>query len=175
MGSRRARSLQGHRRHQEAERQTRTQGREDHHTRASPYWQDQNSAVARVATAMIMLDDAAVEHGCLEAAPGSHKGVQRMRQVEGFGAQEMDPAYLTSVAWCRSSGSRQRRLLRRVPRPPVRAEPVVQGPPGAALFLAAGRTPALLCSACSIEICRFHLEEQNRCRTCKQRCTSPRS
>jgi hypothetical protein len=57
-----------------------------------PYWQDENPAAARVATAMIMLDDATLENGCLEAAPGSHKeGVQRMRKVDGFGALEMDP------------------------------------------------------------------------------------
>jgi ectoine hydroxylase len=59
-----------------------------------PYWQDENPAAARVATAMIMLDNATRENGCLEAAPGSHKeGVQRMRKVDGFGALEMDPAH----------------------------------------------------------------------------------
>jgi ectoine hydroxylase-related dioxygenase (phytanoyl-CoA dioxygenase family) len=40
---------------------------------------------------MIFLDDATRENGCLEAAPGSHlEGVQKMRDVEGFGALEMD-------------------------------------------------------------------------------------
>jgi hypothetical protein len=58
-----------------------------------PYWEDENPVAHRVATAMIMLDDSTRENGCLEAAPGSHReGVQRMRQVEGFGGLEMDPA-----------------------------------------------------------------------------------
>jgi hypothetical protein len=58
-----------------------------------PYWQSENPVAARVATAMLFLDDATRENGCLEVAPGSHKeGVQTMRDVSGFGALEMDPA-----------------------------------------------------------------------------------
>jgi ectoine hydroxylase-related dioxygenase (phytanoyl-CoA dioxygenase family) len=58
-----------------------------------PYWRDENPSAHRVATAMLFLDDATRENGCLEAAPGSHReGVQKMRDVEGFGALEMDPA-----------------------------------------------------------------------------------
>jgi ectoine hydroxylase-related dioxygenase (phytanoyl-CoA dioxygenase family) len=56
-----------------------------------PYWRGENPVADRVATAMIFLDDATRENGCLEAAPGSHKeGVHRMRDVDGFGALEMD-------------------------------------------------------------------------------------
>jgi phytanoyl-CoA hydroxylase len=56
-----------------------------------PYWQDENPVAANVATAMLFLDDATIENGCLEAAPGSHReGVRPMREVEGFGALEMD-------------------------------------------------------------------------------------
>ncbi len=57
-----------------------------------PYWIRQNPAAARVGTAMIFLDPASRENGCLEVAPGSHKqGVQKMRQTDGFGNREMDP------------------------------------------------------------------------------------
>ena len=58
-----------------------------------PYWTSQNPVADRVATAMLFLDDATRENGCLEAAPGSHRqGVQAMREVEGFGSREMEPA-----------------------------------------------------------------------------------
>lgn len=57
-----------------------------------PYWQSENPSAHRVATAMIFLHDSTRENGCLEAAPGSHReGVHKMRDVEGFGALEMDP------------------------------------------------------------------------------------
>ncbi len=52
---------------------------------------DENPVAHRVATAMVFIDDATRQNGCLEAAPGSHKeGVLPMRAVEGFGAREMD-------------------------------------------------------------------------------------
>jgi phytanoyl-CoA hydroxylase len=58
-----------------------------------PYWADQTKAASRVATAMLFLDDATVENGCLEVVPGSHReGVQTRRTVEGFGSLEIDPA-----------------------------------------------------------------------------------
>jgi hypothetical protein len=57
-----------------------------------PYWSDLTKIASRVATAMIFLDDATVENGCLEAVPGSHReGVQALRSIEGFGGLEMDP------------------------------------------------------------------------------------
>lgn len=57
-----------------------------------PYWENQTPIAHRVATAMIFLDDADVENGCLEVASGTHKsGKHKQRQVEGFGALEMDP------------------------------------------------------------------------------------
>lgn len=56
-----------------------------------PYWENENPVASRVATAMVLLDDATIENGCLEAAPGSHReGVQKLRNVKGFGALEMD-------------------------------------------------------------------------------------
>src|SRR5215472_3956669 len=58
-----------------------------------PYWKDVTDAAPRVATAMLFLDDATVENGCLEVVPGSHRqGLQPRRAVEGFGAMEIDPA-----------------------------------------------------------------------------------
>ncbi|MDO8431726.1 MAG: phytanoyl-CoA dioxygenase family protein [Candidatus Binatus sp.] len=63
-----------------------------------PYWSDVAKVASRVATAMIFLDDANRENGCLEAVPGSHReGLQKRRSVEGFGSLELDPeAYDTS-------------------------------------------------------------------------------
>ena len=56
-----------------------------------PYWRDETPVAAHLATAMLLLDDATIENGCLEAAPGSHReGVQEMRKTSGFGALEMD-------------------------------------------------------------------------------------
>ncbi len=58
-----------------------------------PYWSDVSQVASRVATAMIFLDDATIENGCLEVVPGSHReGLQQRLAVEGFGAFEMDPA-----------------------------------------------------------------------------------
>lgn len=57
-----------------------------------PYWRDVTKVASRVATAMLFLDDATVENGCLEVVPGSHReGLQTMRAVEGFGSLEIDP------------------------------------------------------------------------------------
>lgn len=59
-----------------------------------PYWEHVTPVAARVATAMIFLDDATLENGCLEVAAGSHTaGKQRQRtDSDGFGSLEMDPA-----------------------------------------------------------------------------------
>jgi hypothetical protein len=58
-----------------------------------PYWTDVAEVANRVATAMIFVDDATYERGCLEVVPGSHReGLQTRRTVEGFGKMEMDPA-----------------------------------------------------------------------------------
>jgi ectoine hydroxylase-related dioxygenase (phytanoyl-CoA dioxygenase family) len=47
----------------------------------------------RVCTALIYLDDATVENGCLEVVPGSHKeGLPTRKDVEGFGSREIDLA-----------------------------------------------------------------------------------
>lgn len=37
-----------------------------------PYWEPMNPQAKRVATVMILLDDATVDNGCLEVVPGSH-------------------------------------------------------------------------------------------------------
>ena len=57
-----------------------------------PYWADTTQIAARVATAMIFVDEARRDNGCLEVVPGSHReGVQARRPVAGFGGLEMDP------------------------------------------------------------------------------------
>ena len=57
-----------------------------------PYWEGMTPVAHRMATAMVFLDDATIENGCLEVAPGSHTvGKHAQRQTEGFGALEMDP------------------------------------------------------------------------------------
>jgi ectoine hydroxylase-related dioxygenase (phytanoyl-CoA dioxygenase family) len=58
-----------------------------------PYWEGVTPIAARVATAMIFLDDATIENGCLEVAAGTHKvGKWPQRaDADGFGSLEMDP------------------------------------------------------------------------------------
>ena len=42
---------------------------------------------------MIFLDDADVQKGCLEVAPGSHRdGKQKRKAANDFGSREMDPS-----------------------------------------------------------------------------------
>jgi hypothetical protein len=56
-----------------------------------PYWEEYPQA-AQISTAMIYLDDATRENGCLEVAPGSHtvgKHPQR-KDTDPFGGNEMD-------------------------------------------------------------------------------------
>jgi ectoine hydroxylase len=56
-----------------------------------PYWENMTPIASRVATAMIFLDDADIENGCLEAAPGTHTcGKFQQRKTDGFGSLEMD-------------------------------------------------------------------------------------
>jgi hypothetical protein len=57
-----------------------------------PYWENMTPIAHRVATAMIFLDDATLENGCLEVAPGSHRvGKHPQRtDADGFGSLEMD-------------------------------------------------------------------------------------
>lgn len=56
-----------------------------------PYWEEYPQA-AQVSTAMIFLDAASRENGCLEVAPGSHgSGVHpRRKDADAFGGNEMD-------------------------------------------------------------------------------------
>lgn len=57
-----------------------------------PYWMNLTPVAGRIATAMLFLDDATREKGCLEVVPGSHReGMQQRRSVEGFGSLEIDP------------------------------------------------------------------------------------
>ena len=57
-----------------------------------PYWRPMTKVAHKITTALIYLDDATIENGCLEVAPGSHRDgmcVDR-KSVEGFGSNEMD-------------------------------------------------------------------------------------
>jgi hypothetical protein len=57
-----------------------------------PYWVDSADDAARIGTALLFVDDATLERGCLEVVPGSHRqGEQVRRDVPGFGTFEMDP------------------------------------------------------------------------------------
>jgi hypothetical protein len=57
-----------------------------------PYWTENSDGAGEIATAIVFLDDATRQNGCLEVAPGSHTGgVRAQRRVEGFGSLEMDP------------------------------------------------------------------------------------
>lgn len=57
-----------------------------------PYWERTTPIASRVATAMLFLDDADVENGCLEVAPGSHtSGKLPRRAGVGSATLEMDP------------------------------------------------------------------------------------
>jgi ectoine hydroxylase len=56
-----------------------------------PYWENLTPIAHRIATAMLFLDDADVENGCLEIAAGTHtSGKFKQRDTEGFGSLEMD-------------------------------------------------------------------------------------
>jgi hypothetical protein len=59
-----------------------------------PYWEPVAPIAGQVATAMVFLDDATVENGCLEVAAGTHKaGKWPLRtDADWFGSLEMDPA-----------------------------------------------------------------------------------
>ena len=64
-----------------------------------PYWLDTADAPARVATAMLFLDDATLENGCLQVAPGSHRSGQwrNRTDADAFGANEIDAAAYADV------------------------------------------------------------------------------
>jgi ectoine hydroxylase len=58
-----------------------------------PYWRPMTKIAHKIMTALVYLDDATVENGCLEVAPGSHRDgmISDRVSTEGFGANEMDP------------------------------------------------------------------------------------
>ncbi|MFI4935803.1 MAG: phytanoyl-CoA dioxygenase family protein [Caulobacterales bacterium] len=59
-----------------------------------PYWESLSPVASRVATAMVFLDDATTQNGCLEVAPGTHKAGKwpQRTDADGFGSLEMDMA-----------------------------------------------------------------------------------
>ena len=57
-----------------------------------PYWIANSKDPAEIATAVLFLDDATRDNGCLEVVPGSHRqGVRPGGGKPGFGEFEMDP------------------------------------------------------------------------------------
>jgi hypothetical protein len=64
-----------------------------------PYRLDSAQAPERVATAMLFLDDATLENGCLQVAPGSHRSGQWRNRTDSdeFGANEIDAAAYADV------------------------------------------------------------------------------
>lgn len=65
-----------------------------------PYWEPASSDATRIATAMLFLDDADRENGCMEVLPGSHlRGQWPTRtDADSFGRNEMDPATCEGLA-----------------------------------------------------------------------------
>ena len=59
-----------------------------------PYWRNMTKVSHKIMTALIYLDDATVENGCLEVSPGSHRDGLRAgrKMVDGFGSNELDEA-----------------------------------------------------------------------------------
>jgi hypothetical protein len=56
-----------------------------------PYWAPFAKVARDVVTAMIFLDEATRENGCLEVVPGTHKeGVQKTWESDGFRNREID-------------------------------------------------------------------------------------
>ena len=110
-----------------------------------PYWEPLTPVASRIATAMVFLDDATIDNGCLEVAPGTHKvGKWPQRtDADGFGSLEMDPAAfdlgrLQPLEVPAGDGG----LLRRLPRAPFAPQPHRWRPPRPALLLPAGRPAA---------------------------------
>ena len=64
-----------------------------------PYWLDSAQEPARVATVMLMLDDATLENGCLQVAPGSHRSGRWRNRTDSdeFGANEIDAVAYADV------------------------------------------------------------------------------
>ena len=57
-----------------------------------PYWVENSEDPGAIATAVLFLDDADRENGCLEVVPGSHLGgVRAGKTTRGFAKFEMDP------------------------------------------------------------------------------------
>ena len=59
-----------------------------------PYWLRVAEDAREIATAMLFLDDASVENGCLQVVPGSHRDGAWKGRTDGdsFAANEIDPS-----------------------------------------------------------------------------------
>jgi len=64
-----------------------------------PYWVANSVDPGEIATAVLFLDDADRQNGCLEVVPGSHRdGVRAGGGKPGFGEFEMDPGSVSEAA-----------------------------------------------------------------------------
>ncbi len=64
-----------------------------------PYWVPVAERADEIATAMLFLDDASLENGCLEVVPGSHRNGQWRTRTDGdaFAGNEIDAAAYADV------------------------------------------------------------------------------
>jgi phytanoyl-CoA hydroxylase len=64
-----------------------------------PYWKPDTPRAAEIATAVLFLDDATIENGCLHDEPGSHRDGVRAGRTDGdaFLANEIDSTALGDV------------------------------------------------------------------------------
>jgi len=64
-----------------------------------PYWVGNSEDASEIATAVLFLDDATRDNGCLEVLPGSHRaGPRAGGGKRGFGGFELDPASVPDAA-----------------------------------------------------------------------------
>ena len=113
-----------------------------------PYWVDVADDPADVATAMLFLDDATLDNGCLRVVPGSHTTGVWDRRTDGdaFLGNEIDgDAYPGVESVPLEVRGRIGRDVRLVPRAPLGAEPLRRGR-GARCCSATSRPAVRTCS-----------------------------
>lgn len=55
-----------------------------------PYWEVYGPQAARVATALVQLDDFTIENGCLQVTPGSHRHGKHAQRTHGAGLDKLE-------------------------------------------------------------------------------------
>ncbi len=111
-----------------------------------PYWIDGHAHAARIATAILYLDDTTRDNGCLEVVPGGHLQGEHPRRTDSdaFGQLEMDPEAKRPHGAGGGRGSRRvGDAVRCLPGPRHRPEHHRHRPACRAVQLPARRVPAL--------------------------------